>query len=86
MGKSPKERTVKNHETRHRGFMPISFIRLNSYEMSQSLIVQGLRDLAASCTLMFQYELSRKNVAEMWRKCGGHFASEGTLQQNLWQT
>lgn len=43
--------------------MPISFIRLNSYEMSQSLIVQGLRDLAASCTLMFQYELSRKNVA-----------------------
>ena len=67
MGKSPKERTVKNHETRHRGFMPISFIRLNSYEMSQRLIVQGLRDLAASCTLMFQYELSRKNVAEMWR-------------------
>lgn len=43
--------------------MPISFIRLNSYEMSQSLIVQGLRDLAASCTLMFQYELQRENVA-----------------------
>jgi hypothetical protein len=29
----------ESYEIRHRGFMPISFIRLNSYEMSQSLIV-----------------------------------------------
>ena len=66
-GLTAHQEVYKSYETRHRGFMPISFIRLNSYEMSQSLIVQGLRDLAASCTLMFQYELSRKNVAEMWR-------------------
>ena len=28
-------------------------------------MAQGVQDLTASCTLMFQYELQRENVAEM---------------------
>lgn len=57
----------ENYEIRNRSFLPISVLRSNLYEIPQSLMAQGVRDLTSPCTLMFQYELPRKNVAEMWR-------------------
>ena len=59
---------LRTYEIRHRSFLPISVLRSNLYEIPQSLMAQGVRDLTSPCTLMFQYELPRKNVAEMWRR------------------